>query len=160
MPQILQFTISPKVPYGTLYQVTYPHPHQNAISSQSVSSVYHDHSFLFFTFVDDFSKYTWIIIRRNKAKTIQNVINFVEMVEVQHNSHIKIIRNNNGPKFLMPRFYALKGIIHQSSCVESLNKRKINTLLILLKLLYFKPISLIPFGHLLLLMPYIFQEHY
>jgi len=31
----------------------------------------------------------------------------------------KFIRSNNGPEFLLPDFYASKGIIHQRSCVET-----------------------------------------
>jgi len=31
----------------------------------------------------------------------------------------KYIRSNNGPEFLLPEFYASKGIIHQKSCVET-----------------------------------------
>jgi hypothetical protein len=41
------------------------------------------------------------------------------MIEVQHNSHVKIIRSDNGVEFLMPQFYSSKGIIHQTSCVET-----------------------------------------
>jgi hypothetical protein len=41
------------------------------------------------------------------------------MIEVQHNSHVKIIRSDNGIEFLMPQFYSSKGIIHQTSCVET-----------------------------------------
>ena len=56
---------------------------------------------------------------KHKSETRQNVIDFIKMVETQHNSHVKTIRSDNGPEFLMPQFYASKGISHQTSCVES-----------------------------------------
>lgn len=41
------------------------------------------------------------------------------MAEIQHNSHVKIIRSDNGPEFLTPQFYASKEILQQIGCVES-----------------------------------------
>lgn len=37
---------------------------------------------------------------------------------------LKIIRTDNGPEFFMPQIYASKGIIHQTSCVESPQQNK------------------------------------
>lgn len=37
-----------------------------------------------------------------KSETKQNVINFIKMIETQHNSKPKIIRNDNDPEFIMP----------------------------------------------------------
>ncbi|CAL2267226.1 unnamed protein product [Prunus armeniaca] len=41
------------------------------------------------------------------------------MVETQFNSKVKIVRSDNGPKFKLENFYALKGIVYQSSCVNT-----------------------------------------
>jgi hypothetical protein len=41
------------------------------------------------------------------------------MIEKQFNTFVKYIRTDNGPEFLIPSFYATKGIIHQTSCVEN-----------------------------------------
>jgi hypothetical protein len=41
------------------------------------------------------------------------------MIEKQFNCHVKTARTDNGPEFLMPQFYASKGIVHQTSCVET-----------------------------------------
>jgi hypothetical protein len=41
------------------------------------------------------------------------------MIEKQFECHVKTIRADNGPEFLMPEFYASKGILHQTSCVET-----------------------------------------
>jgi hypothetical protein len=73
----------------------------------------------FLTVVDDYSRFTWIILMKSKAETRQHIMNFVNLVATQYESRIKIIRSDNGPEFLMSEFYNSKGIIHQTSCVES-----------------------------------------
>lgn len=78
----------------------------------------HGHSY-FLTIVDDCSRYTWITLMKTKSEAIQHVINFVNLIENQHKLHVKIIRNDNGPEFNIPGFFSSKGIIHQTSCVES-----------------------------------------
>jgi hypothetical protein len=56
---------------------------------------------------------------KDKSETRQHVIDFIKMIEIQHKSHVKIVRSDNGVEFLMPQFYSSKGIIHQTSCVET-----------------------------------------
>jgi hypothetical protein len=41
------------------------------------------------------------------------------MIENQFESKVKIVRIDNGSKFSMSQFFASKGIIHQTSCVET-----------------------------------------
>lgn len=50
---------------------------------------------------------------------MQNVLNFIKTVEVQHNLNIKVIRSDNDHEFIMPNFYSSKGISHQTNWVES-----------------------------------------
>jgi hypothetical protein len=78
----------------------------------------HNHAF-FLTAVDDYSRFTWITLMKHKSETRQHIIDFIKMIEVQHHSQVKIIRSDNGVEFLMPQFYSSKGIIHQTSCVET-----------------------------------------
>jgi hypothetical protein len=78
----------------------------------------HNHVF-FLTVVDDYSRFTWITLMKHKSETRQHVIDFIKMIEVQHKSHVKIVRSDNGVEFLMPQFYSSKGILHQTSCVET-----------------------------------------
>jgi hypothetical protein len=73
----------------------------------------------FLTDVDDYTRYTWITLMKTKAEARQNVVNFIQLIENQYNSKVKNVRSDNGPEFLMPNFYNSKGIIHQTSCVES-----------------------------------------
>lgn len=41
------------------------------------------------------------------------------MTENQFHKQVKIIRSDNGPKFKMASFFGKKGILHQTSCVET-----------------------------------------
>jgi hypothetical protein len=73
----------------------------------------------FLTAVDDHSRFTWTIMMKHKSEARKHVMNFVNLIENQYNSKIKIIRSDNGVEFIMPDYYASKGIIHQTTCVET-----------------------------------------
>jgi hypothetical protein len=45
----------------------------------------HNHAF-FLTAVDDYSRFTWIILMKHKSETRQHVIDFVKMIETQYKS--------------------------------------------------------------------------
>jgi len=47
------------------------------------------------------------------------VQNFIQMVEVQFGTKVKVIRIDNCVEFLMPQYYAMKGIVHQMSYPET-----------------------------------------
>ncbi|KAK2371611.1 hypothetical protein QL285_084537 [Trifolium repens] len=79
---------------------------------------FHGHSY-FLTVVDDYSRYTWIVLMKNKTETRQHVKNLITMIKTQFNHSVKIIRSDNGPEFLMHDYYSSLGILHQTSCVET-----------------------------------------
>jgi len=83
----------------------------------TLNSSIHKHSY-FLTAVDDYNRYTWITLMKSKSEARQHLINFITLIEKQHDCHVKIVRTNNGPEFTIPQFYASKGILHQTSCVE------------------------------------------
>jgi hypothetical protein len=83
----------------------------------SVSSI-HDHKY-FLTALDDYSRFTWIILCKAKSEISSLVQKFITMIENQFECRVKAIRTDNGPEFLMPEFFASKGILHQTSCVET-----------------------------------------
>jgi hypothetical protein len=66
----------------------------------SVSSI-HGHKY-FFTALDDYSHFTWIILCKAKSEIPKLVQNFITMIEKQFECHVKTIRADNGPEFLMP----------------------------------------------------------
>jgi len=77
----------------------------------SICSI-HNHLY-FLTVVDDFSRYTWITLMKSKGETRQHVIDFITLIENQHDCHVKIVRSDNGPEFNMPQFYARVERKHQ-----------------------------------------------
>jgi hypothetical protein len=83
----------------------------------STSSI-HGHSY-FLTIVDDCSRFTWVVLMKHKSEARQRIIEFITLIENQLKTIVKAIRSDNGPEFIMPNFYASKGIIHQTSCVET-----------------------------------------
>jgi len=81
----------------------------------SQSSV-HDHKY-FLTIVDDFSRYTWIVLLKTKRDVCIHVQNFVSLIENQFHLSIKCIRSDNVPEFLQKDCFASKGILHQTNCI-------------------------------------------
>jgi len=79
----------------------------------------------FLTLVDDYSRFTWIILMKLKSETRKHIINFVSYIENQFNTNLKCLRSDNGCEFLMIDFFLSKGILHQRSCVESPQKNGI-----------------------------------
>jgi IS30 family transposase len=74
----------------------------------------------FLTTVDDFSRFTWIVLLKGKHEATLKIQEFITSVEVQFESTVKTLRSDNGPEFLsLSAFYASKGIIHQTSCVAT-----------------------------------------
>ncbi|KAK2390516.1 putative mitochondrial protein [Trifolium repens] len=83
----------------------------------AVSSI-HSHRY-FLTAVDDYSRFTWVILCKTKSEIPYLVQKFIVMIENQYNCHVKTVRTDNGPEFALHDFYASKGIQHQTSCVET-----------------------------------------
>ena len=78
----------------------------------------HGHRY-FLTIVNDHSRFTWIYLMQTKAEARKIIIDFVTCIETQFNEKVKTIRSDNGAEFLIHDFYAQKGIIHQTTCVET-----------------------------------------
>ena len=70
----------------------------------------------FLTIVDDYSRYTWVILLPDKTSVRKHIIDFVTKIETHFHTVIKNIRIDNGPEFLMHDFYSTKGITHQTTC--------------------------------------------
>jgi len=63
-----------------------------------------------------------VILLKNKSEVSSQVKSFIQLIENHHHITPKFVRSDNGPEFLLPKFYASKGIIHQRSCVETLEQ--------------------------------------
>ena len=81
----------------------------------------HGHKY-FLTVVDDHSRYTWIHLMKSKNETRDYMQRFVTHIKNQFNKGIKAIRTDNGKEFCWKSFYDEHGIIHQTSCNETLEQ--------------------------------------
>ncbi|WVZ08611.1 hypothetical protein V8G54_021957 [Vigna mungo] len=71
------------------------------------------------TIVDDYSSYTWIIRIVDKSSVKNHILNFLYNIENQFNKKVKTIRIDNGVEFIMHDIFLSKGIIYQTTCVET-----------------------------------------
>jgi hypothetical protein len=60
----------------------------------------------FLTLVDDFSRFTWIILMKNKTETRNHIMNFVNYIETQFHTKLKSLRSDNGNEFRMHDFFS------------------------------------------------------
>ncbi|PKU66732.1 Retrovirus-related Pol polyprotein from transposon TNT 1-94 [Dendrobium catenatum] len=71
------------------------------------------------TFIDDFSRYTWIFPIRNKSDVPHIFINFKIFIENQTDYKIKMLRTDGGTEYrnnTLNHFFESNGIQHQFSC--------------------------------------------
>lgn len=73
----------------------------------------------FLTIVDDYSRFTWVHLMKQKSETKHLLKNFCNFAERQFEVKVKVIRSDNGPEFNLLDFYNDNGIIHQTTCVET-----------------------------------------
>jgi hypothetical protein len=66
-----------------------------------VSFVTNVPAFFLFLFSFDYSRYTWLILMKSKGETRNRVQSFLNMIENQFESKVKIVRIDNGSKFSM-----------------------------------------------------------
>lgn len=76
-------------------------------------------SHYFWTIVDDYTRCTWVYLMHYKSETCHLLKSFIQLVETQYSSKVKILRSDNGQEFDMPTYYSEKGIVHQTSCVST-----------------------------------------
>lgn len=62
---------------------------------------------------------------KGKSDTQNCLKAFIALVETQFSVKIKIICSDNGLEFHLPDLYTVKGIIHQRTCVETLEQNGI-----------------------------------
>ena len=70
----------------------------------SKSSI-HGHKY-FLTILDDFSRYTWVVLLKSKSEVKAHVQNFINLIENQFETKIKCIRSDNGPEFFLKEFFS------------------------------------------------------
>lgn len=71
----------------------------------------HGHRY-FLTIIDDYSRFCWVYLMKNKSETRDQLTKFINLVENQFETKVKIIRSDNGHEFKMNDFFETKGIMH------------------------------------------------
>lgn len=71
------------------------------------------------TIVDDYFRFTWIVLLKSKSEVRNKVLDFTSLVEDQFAKKIKVLRSDNGTKFHLEDLCRKQVIIHQFSCVET-----------------------------------------
>ena len=70
-------------------------------------------------FIDDFSKFTWVYLLKNKSDVFDVFKYFKSYIETQLNTQIKVLRIDGGGEYTsnaFNHFCSNSGIIHQTSC--------------------------------------------
>jgi len=72
----------------------------------------------FLTFIDDYSRYTYVYLLRTKDESFQKFKEYKSVVENQKDKKIKIIRSDRGGEYFpreFDQFCEENGLIHQKS---------------------------------------------
>jgi transposase InsO family protein len=107
-----------------------PFPHHASRASQCFNIIHsdvwgiahvvsHAHYKYFVTFIDDFSRFTWVYFLRAKAEVFSVFKRFLALLETQFSASIKILCSHSGGEYMSNEFQDLlqsKGIISQCSC--------------------------------------------
>ena len=76
----------------------------------------------FVTFVNDYSRVTWLYLMKNCYELFSHFTVFYAEVKTQFNVPVHILRNDNAKEYFsdsFQRFMIKNGILHQSSCVDT-----------------------------------------
>ncbi len=55
------------------------------------------------TFIDDYSRFTWVFFMAHKSEAFQKFLNFKAQVEKKSRKAIKVLRTNNGGEYVNSR---------------------------------------------------------
>ena len=76
----------------------------------------------FVTFIDDYSRVTWVFLLKNKSDLGQVIPEFFTMIKTQFGVNIKRFRSDNARDYfnhMLTHFFKKEGVIHMSSCVNT-----------------------------------------
>ena len=79
----------------------------------------HEHYRYFVTFIDDFTRFTWVYFLRSKSEVFSVFKVFLTLVETQFFAKIKILQSDSGGEYMSNEFQFFlqsHGIISQRSC--------------------------------------------
>ena len=107
-----------------------PFPHHASRASQCFELIHsdvwgialvvsHAHYKYFVTFIDDFSRFTWVYFLRAKGEVFSVFQRFLVLLETQFSASIKVLRSDSSGEYISNEFQVFlqsKGIISQHSC--------------------------------------------
>lgn len=107
-----------------------PYPRSTSVSSSPLDLVFSDiwgpapnsvgRNKYYLSFIDDFSKFTWIYLLRGKSKVFQCFHDFQSLVERQFNRKIKAVQTDWGGEYQsLISFFQLMGISCHVSCPDA-----------------------------------------
>ncbi|RVW47171.1 Retrovirus-related Pol polyprotein from transposon TNT 1-94 [Vitis vinifera] len=76
----------------------------------------------FVTFIDDYSRCTWLFLMKNRAEIFSIFQKFYAEIQTQFNISIRVLRSDNAREYFstpFTSFMSQHGIIHQSSCAHT-----------------------------------------
>nr|CAN80247.1 hypothetical protein VITISV_027801 [Vitis vinifera] len=76
----------------------------------------------FVTFIDDYSRCTWLFLMKNRAELFSIFQKFYAEIQTQFNISIRVLRSDNAREYFsvpFTSFMSQHGIIHQSSCAHT-----------------------------------------
>lgn len=77
--------------------------------------------YFFLTLVDDNSRNCWIYLLSHKSDALATIESFLNYVQNQFHTTIKVIRSDNALEFTSiacKQFFSSQGIVHQTFCVN------------------------------------------
>jgi transposase InsO family protein len=77
----------------------------------------------FVTFIDCYSRMTWIYLMKQKSEVLTCFRDFYAYIQNRFSTNIQIIRTDNGTEYVNNEFGSFlseKGILHQTSCPDTL----------------------------------------
>ena len=76
----------------------------------------------FVTFIDEFSRCTWVYLMKDRSELLPISMSFFKEIENQFEKIIKIFRSDNAKEYFshdLSSFLSSKGILHQSTCLHT-----------------------------------------
>ncbi|RVW51876.1 Retrovirus-related Pol polyprotein from transposon TNT 1-94 [Vitis vinifera] len=76
----------------------------------------------FVTFIDDYSRCTWLFLMKNQAELFSIFQKFYTEIQTQFNISIRVLRSDNAREYFSAQFTSFMshhGILHQSSCAHT-----------------------------------------
>ena len=78
----------------------------------------------FVTLVDDFSRVTWLYIMNSRSELFSHFSVFCAEIQIQFHVSVQTLRSDNAKEYLLKPFQSFmlqNGILHQTSCVDTLS---------------------------------------